>query len=181
MLQLMFGITAVLVIMMLAGKSFAATENTVTLGVRGDYGNPKGTGMSKAVFSRVRPGVALSATELATIGGALHAAMVAAQLTGTTLGDLMLASKSPGVSAKPDDNINIDRVLVCEWRTKTDSSVHTFTYPGVPTSSTGISELPEGERLNEVGKTAVAAALETFYNITEGEVVVLAGKVLQKS
>jgi hypothetical protein len=181
MLILLMGIAAVLVVFALAGKSFAGTENTVTLGVRGDYGNPNGTGISRAVFSRVRPGTALSATEMATMGGAFHAAMVAAQLTGTTLGDLMLATKSPGVSAKPDDNVNVDRVLVCEWRTKTESSVHTFTYPGVPTSSTGISEMPEGERLNEVGKTAVAAAIETFYNITEGEVVVLGGKVIQKS
>jgi hypothetical protein len=94
--------------------------------------------------------------------------------------DLMLASKSPGISAKPGASINVDRVLICEWRTKTNSSVHTFTYPGVPTTSTGVDKLNEGDRLNEVGKAAVAAAIETFYDITEGEVVVLSGKVLQK-
>jgi hypothetical protein len=157
-----------------------ATENTVVLGVGGDFGNPNGTGMSKLVLSRVRPGVNMSLVDLATSAGVFHAGLKTAGLTATNLGDISLTSKSPGISAKPDDDVNVDRILVVRWRKSTETSIHTFTLPGVPASGVNLENADGGERLTDAGKLVLAGLVETFYALTEGECVVLEGVVIQK-
>lgn len=142
----------------------------------GDFGNPSGTGISgvQVTFSSDTPATAI--TEVSTF----FAAIKTAQLTACNQSDLALQYKSPALNTKPGASVNVDRVLLATWRLKTDSAIHRITIPGVPETSTGISDMPEGERLNETGKLALASAIETCGGFAEDSVVVLQGKVFQK-
>lgn len=149
--------------------------------VVGDYGNPSGTGsaimaLEDLPYSSNEVGTAQTAVQT------FHAALVTADLTAAVLGDLAVSVVSESFPAKPEADVNVDRVLIYTWRTKQDSTIHRNTIHGVPATSTGIDKLPQGERLNETGKTALAAALTALYEIVApNEVIVLQGKVLQKA
>ncbi len=157
-----------------------ATENTMVIGVTGDFGNPNGTGVSKIVASRIWPSTVKALSDSVTLATAFHAALKTAQLTATNQGDLSQTAKSPATPDKPEASVNVDRILKIDWREKSASSLHTISIPGVPVVSTGLDKLAEGERLNDVGKAAAAAALETYYDLTADTIVILSGVVIQK-
>lgn len=149
--------------------------------VVGDYGNPAGTGVATLSFEFLPHDSSEMAT-LQTDIATFHAAAKTAQLTDTKIGDIQTAVVSENFPTKPALDVNIDRVLVYSWRTKNDAHIHRGTIHGVPASSTSITKFPEGERLNETGKTALAGALEALYQIADpNEVIILSGKVVQKS
>jgi hypothetical protein len=153
-----------------------ATKQTASIGCVGDFGNPSGTGISSV-------SVPFDATDLATgvtDTSAFFAAIKAAQLTGCNQSDLSLTFVSAALGDKPAADINVDRVLLATWREKNIATIHRISIPGVPVSSTGISNEAAGERLNDVGKAALAAALEGITGIAAGNIVVLQGKVFQK-
>lgn len=146
----------------------------------GDYGNPKGTGAGQLVCEDIPYG-ATEVGDAQTAMATYHAALVTAQLTATVFGDCSVAVKSENFPAKPAADVNVDRILQVTWRTKSDSSVHRQTIGGLPATSTGIDKLPEGERLNETGKAAIASALASLYKVVApDEVIVLSGVVFQK-
>lgn len=150
--------------------------------VVGDYGNPSGTGLAEMRFTDLPYGandVATAQTALATF----HAAMIAAALVATAQGDIGITLVSENFPDKPGADVNVDRRLEYSWRTKSDSSIKRGTLHGVPATSSGIDKLPQGERLNDTGKTALATALEALYAIDHATnpVIILSGKVLQKA
>lgn len=145
----------------------------------GDNGNPTGSGLTKLVLEEM---TVEDYTSQQTKVNGFVAALVTAQLTGCSKGDVTTAQKSESLAVKPGANINIDRQLVITWRKKNDSSVHRLTIPGAPSTSTGISMTDAGERINNVGRAALEAALNTAYGLTAETdgAVVLTGKVIQK-
>lgn len=143
-----------------------------------DFGNPGGSGLAAVHL----PDMSVEDySSVQTKLGAFHAAVKAAQLTGSNAGDLGNTYVSESTASRPEASINTDRRLVASYRTTGNRSVRRITIPGVPTTSTGISQEDAGERLNSVGKAALAAALEAAYGLTAGDVVILSGKVVQKS
>jgi len=152
-----------------------------TINVIGDYGNPAGTGLAQMKFNGL-PYSANEVTDAQTACQAFQAALITAQLTSTVIGDIGVTVLSENLNSKPGADVNIDRRCEYTWRTKQDSSIRRGTVHGVPATSTGVDKLPQGERLNDVGKAALAAALAAFYEIVlPDEVIVLQGKVLQKA
>jgi len=153
-------------------------DKQASYNVHGDYGNPTGTGVATitATFSDDDPTTA--ATEIQTF----HAALLTAQLTTCTLGDITLSYTTPGYNDKPATTppTNVDRVLLATWRLKSDRKIHRLTIPGIPASSTAIDKIDSGDRLNSVGKAALATAIEVCGGYDEDDVVVLQGKVFQK-
>jgi len=155
-------------------------ENKAIIQVVGDSGNPSGTGLAKIVLANIWPGVDTNITAKAPDMTTFHAALVTAQLTSTVVGDKALTSKMPFAATKPGVSCNVDRQLLVEWRTKTDSTPHSFTVPGVPKTSTNLELVDNGERLTEAGKAVVATAIEAVFSLSENSVVVKSGIVLQK-
>jgi hypothetical protein len=153
-----------------------ATKQTANIGCVGDFGNPSGTGISSVAV----PFDAVTLADAVTDVSAFFAAIKAAQLTACNQSDVGLTFVSAALGDKPGADVNVDRVLLATWREKGITAIHRISIPGVPVTSTGIDNEPAGERLNGVGKAALAAAIEAVTGITAGTVVVLQGKVFQK-
>lgn len=158
-----------------------AIENKAVITVKGDFGNPSGSGLSKITLADIWPGEAVDVTTKSPDMVTFHAALATAQLTATVVGTRSLTSKFPVAVAAPGADVNIDRELVVDWQLASSSKIRQTTIPGVPVTSTSLEKIPNGERLNAAGKTAVGAALEAAYGLTAGDIVVLRGKVLQKA
>jgi hypothetical protein len=156
-------------------------ENKAVIGCRGDFGNPSGSGLSKITLSDIWPGENVDLTAKSPDMVAFHAALVTAQLTATTVGSRSVTATMPANPAKPGADVNIDREIVCTWRLATSNKTRQLTVPGVPLTSTSIEKIDNGERLSDTGKAALATALEGAFGLSAGDVVVLYGKVLQKS
>ena len=147
-----------------------------SIGLVGDYGNPDGSGYAKmALYGLEDTARTTNLTRLT----AFHAALVTGQLTGTNIGESAVNYGDEAFSGKPAADINIDRKLVCRWRTTTDSSVKRITISGVPVGGTGTELVDAGERITLAGKGALEAALEAAYNLTADTCIVLSGIVLQ--
>jgi len=158
-----------------------ALENKAVITVKGDYGNPSGSGLAKITLADIWPGENVNVSEKSPDMVTFHAALATAQLTGTIVGTRSITSKFPVAVAAPGADVNIDRELVVDWQLTTSSKIRQTTIPGVPVSSTSLEKIPNGERLNVAGKTAVGAALEAAYGLAAGDIIVLRGKVLQKA
>lgn len=151
-------------------------ETNGQIQVKGDYGNPSGSGVASLSL------YGLTDEAHATVEGklaAFHAALVTAALTATVACDVAVNFVNPNYQSKPGTDTNIDRKMVVTWREKTATAIRRFTISGVPTTSANISLTDAGERLNDAGRTALQAAIETAYGLSVGDAVVISGVVLQ--
>lgn len=151
-------------------------KKIATIGCRGDFGNPSGTGITSLQTQFDAEDDEAAYTALA----AFFSALKTAQLTGCNQGDLTASWTSALFPAKPAAGVNVDRILLATWRLKEDVAIHRLTIPGVPETSTAITDMPEGERLNDTGKAALAAAIEAVGGYEAGDVIVLQGKIFVK-
>ena len=145
--------------------------------LRGDYGNPKDTGLSKLVVEDLESAdVPTGLTDMDTFADGLKTD----GFTACNVGDVTVSEITIQFQDKPGANVNVDRQLVCHFRKKTDNTVRKLTISGVPyTTGANFEGKPGGERISEAGKTALEARLDTLFGWTD-EAVVLSGKVLQK-
>lgn len=151
-------------------------ETQGNIQVKGDFGNPSGSGISNIeVYGLPDEAHATLETRL----GAFHAALVTAQLTSTVKCDTSVKYVAPDYKAKPGASVNIDRKITCTWRKKTETATRRITIDGVPSTSTAIDATDAGERINDTGRAALAAAIETLYGLTAGDVIVMTGIVTQ--
>lgn len=145
--------------------------------LRGDYGNPYGTGVSKLVVDDLESADAATAlTDMDTFADSL----VTGDFTDCNVGDVSVTSKTIQFAVKPAASVNVDRQLVCHFRKKTDDSVRKLTISGVGASATVLEEVAEGERLTDAAKAILEGYIDTLFGWT-AEAVVLYGKVLQKA
>ena len=149
---------------------------TGNIQAKGDFGNASGTGLSKIQL----PGLPdeVHAT-LETRLGVFHAALKTAQLTVTNVGEVGITYGDDASAVKPAASVNVDRKMVVTWNQTSDATIHRTTISGVPTTSTAIDEQDAGERINDVGRAALEAAINAMYAIADA--IVLTGKVIQKS
>jgi hypothetical protein len=153
------------------------SETNGQIQCKGDFGNPSGTGLASiSVYDLVDEVHADVKTKLTTF----HAALVTAQFTATVKCDTAVNFVDPDYKVKPGADVNVDRRISVTWRKKTETAIRRLTIPGVPTTSTAISDTDAGERINDTGRTALQAALEALYDLTAGDVIVLSGIVTQK-
>jgi hypothetical protein len=147
---------------------------TGTIGLQGDYGTLTGKGKIVLADMPVEAyGDAISALQT------FHAALVTAQLTATNIAQCKPAYNDEVSGIEPAADVNIDRKLVALWHTTTDSTSRKITISGVPATSSGITLETMGERLNAVGRGALAGALESVYGLTADTVIVDQGYVIQ--
>jgi hypothetical protein len=153
------------------------SETNGQIQCKGDAGNPSGTGLANmSVYDLTDAAHADIKTKLVTF----HAALVTAQLTETVQCDTAVNYVDPDYKVKPGTGVNIDRRISCTWRKKTETAVRRLTIPGVPVTSTAITKTDAGERINDVGRTALQAALLALYGGEAGDIIVLSGIVTQK-
>ena len=144
--------------------------------VKGDAGNPTGSGLSKMTLPR------MSDEAHATIEGRLktyHGALVTAQLTATNLGEVGVTYGDGASADKPEAGVNVDRKMVVTWNRTSDSTTRRHTIPGVPATGTGFDVQDAGERINDTGRSALASAMNAAYGYSD--IVILTGKVLQSA
>lgn len=147
-----------------------------TVQLRGDYGNPAGTGIAKLVVDNLEDAtVALALVSMDTFADSLKTGL----FTGCNVGDTSVVDYAVQFVAKPASSINIDRQLVVHFRKKTDSTIRKLTISGIADDSTVLEAAAVGERLTDAGKTTLEGYLDTLFGWT-AEAVVLYGKVLQK-
>ena len=145
---------------------------------KGDFGNPSGTGIAKIQVSGL-PDEAHATLE--TRLSAFHSALVTAQLTATNAGECSVTYGNDSSASKPGADVNVDRKIIVTWNRASDATIHRLTVSGVPSTSTSISPQDAGERINDAGRTALAAAINTVYALTPADAIVLTGKVIQKA
>lgn len=148
--------------------------------VKGDFGNPSGSGKARTVVYDLP-----ESDDKATLKGrleAFHDALVTANIVKTNRGDVAVIYNSDGVGTKPGADVNIDRKCEVTWRKTGDNGVHKTTLSGAHTIAGGAFELQDaGERMTNTAKAAMAAALETLYGLSAGDVVVEVAKVIQET
>lgn len=144
--------------------------------LRGDYGNPYGTGVAKLVVDDLESlDAATALTDMDTFADAL----VTGDFTDANVGDVSVTVKTTQFATMPGASVNVDRQLVVHYRKKTDDSVRKLTISGIGTAGTIIEKVDKGERLNATGRATLEGYLDTLFGWT-AEAVVLYGKVLQK-
>ncbi|MCK5600629.1 hypothetical protein KAR91_02100 [Candidatus Pacearchaeota archaeon] len=147
-----------------------------TVQVRGDYGNPSGTGLGKIVVDNLESATAaLGLTDMDTFVDSL----VTGNFTECNVGDVSVTTYTTQFTTKPAAGVNIDSQLVVHFRKKTDSTIRKLTISGIAETSTVLEAADAGKRLTEAGKTALEGYLDTLFGWTT-EAVVLYGKLLVK-
>lgn len=145
--------------------------------LRGDYGNPTGTGIAKLVVDNLESAdAATGLTDMDTFADSL----VTGDFTDCAVSDVSVTVKTIQFADKPGASVNVDRQLVVHFRKKDDDTVRRLTVSGIGPSATVLEAAQEGERLTAAGKTTLEGYLDTLYGWTD-QAVVLYGKVLQKS
>lgn len=152
----------------------ALTQGVIQL--RGDFGNPSGSGLAKLVLHD------LTSADSATAKTALNTFGAALKTDGFTLcniGDISVVDKTLQFKDKPGGSVNVDSKLEVTWRTKTDDTTRSLTISGIAETSTQLESADDGKRLTDAGKVALAAHLTTLYGLAaEDAAVVLYGKFI---
>jgi hypothetical protein len=144
--------------------------------VKGDAGNPNGSGLSKMSLPRMDDE---AHADIEARLKTYHAALKTAQFTATNIGEVGVTYGDGSSALKPGASVNTDRKMVTTWNRTSDSAIRRHTIPGVPASGTGFELQDAGERINDTGRTALAAAMNAAYGYDD--IVILTGKILQPS
>lgn len=144
--------------------------------LRGDYGNPSGTGLGKLVVDNLESADAATAlTAMDTFVDSL----VTGNFTECNVGDVSVTVYTTQFTVKPAADVNIDSQLVVHFRKKTDSTIRKLTISGIAEDSTVLEATDAGKRLTDAGKTTLEGYLDILFGWTT-EAVVLYGKMLVK-
>ena len=123
-------------------------KGIVTL--RGDYGNPTGSGIAKLVVDNLESADAATAlTDMDTFADSL----VTGDFTDCAVSDVAVTVKTVQFADKPAASVNVDRQLVVSFRKKSDDTIRRLTISGVGASATILEAADSGERLTAAGKT----------------------------
>lgn len=147
-----------------------------TVILRGDYGNPTGSGIAKLVVDNLESAdVATALTAMDTFADSL----VTGDFTDCAVSDVSVVDKTIQFADKPGTGTNVDRQLIVSFRKKTDDTIRQLTISGIGASATVLETVDAGQRLTTAAKTTLEGYLDTLFGWTD-QAVVLYGHVLQK-
>jgi hypothetical protein len=105
---------------------------TAVTQVRGDFGNPKGTGYASIRFEGIEAeDEAAALVAMDTFVDALKGAA----FTAANVGNTSITSYALQSAAKPAANVNIDSQLVVLWRHSSEVRPRRLTIPGIAPGS----------------------------------------------
>lgn len=145
--------------------------------MRGDFGNPAGTGIAKLVVDNLESADAATAlTDMDTFADSL----VTGGFTECNVGDVAVTVKTVQYADPPAADVNVDAQLFVTFRKKTDATTRRLTISGIDPASALLESATEGKRLTAAGKTTLEGYLDTLFGWTD-EAVVITGKLIIKA
>ena len=145
--------------------------------VRGDIGNPSGSGFGKIVVDNLESAdAATGLTDMDTFADSL----VSGGFTECNVGDVSVTTYTIQTPIKPAADVNIDSQLHVTYRKKSEQGIRRLTISGMDPASALLGSLSEGKRLTDAGKTTLEGYLDTLFGWTS-EAVVLVGKHMIKA
>lgn len=145
--------------------------------LRGDFGNPSGSGIAKLVVDNLESlDVATALVAMDTFADNL----VLGGFTECNVGDVSVTDKTVQYADAPGAAVNVDAQLFCTFRKKTDSTTRRLTISGVDPASALLENATEGKRLTAAGKATLEGYLDTLFGWTD-EAVVITGKLIIKA
>ena len=141
--------------------------------VRGDIGNPKGTGYAKITVDNL---------ESADAAAALIAmdtfvdALAGNGFTECNVGNTSVTVYALQGAAKPGTGINVDGQLVVQFRNSGELRVRRLTIPGCDYDSAVLEDRDAGRRLTTAGAATLQGYIETLFAWGLDECVIIDGK-----
>lgn len=137
--------------------------------VRGDYGNPKGTGFAKITIDNLESDDAETGlTDMDTFVDAL----VSNSFTECNVGNTGITVYSYQAVAKPAADVNVDDQLVVYFRKGASGGRRKLTIPGIDPDSALLELTAAGKRLTTAGAATLAGLLDTLFGWTaEAEII----------
>lgn len=145
--------------------------------VRGDFGNPTGTGYAVITVENLEDADAeTAATSMDTFVDSLKSG----GFTGCNVADTRITINVPQTAAKPGASVDIDDQLIVFFKDGTKAEKpRRLTISGIDPDSALLVEGDAGKRLSDAGKTTLAGYLDTLFGWTS-QAVVLVGKFRTK-
>jgi hypothetical protein len=145
--------------------------------LRGDFGNPKGTGYAKLRVDNLESAdAATGLTDMDTFADSLKTG----GFTDCNVGNTKVTVFSGQNAAKPASNVNVDSQLIVMFRKGTEEQVRKLTIPGIDVGSTLLEEDSAGLRLTTAGAATLAGYIDTLFGWTS-QAVIISGKCLVKA
>lgn len=145
--------------------------------LRGDFGNPTGTGYAKIRVDNLESADAATAlTDMDTFADSLKSG----GFTDCNVGNTKVTVFSGINAAKPAADVNVDSELIVMFRKGTEEQVRRLTIPGIDPASALLEADSAGLRLTAAGAATLAGYLDTLFGwVTQA--VVISGKCIIKS
>jgi len=150
--------------------------NAVTQ-LRGDFGNPKGTGYASIRFEDIE--AADEAAALIAMDTFVDA-LKGANFTAANVGNTSITSYALQSAAKPAANVNVDSQLVVMWRHSSEIRPRRLTISGIAPTSPVLEEKDAGVRMTAAASLVLQGLIETLQGWLLGECVIIEGKYLVK-
>lgn len=144
--------------------------------IRGDFGNPTGTGYAKITVDNLESAdVATALTNMDTFVDALKTgAFTAANVGKTAVTQEVLQSAD-----KPAADVSVDDQLIVVFEKASEGTARRLTIPGCDPDSAVLTAKSEGRRLTDAGATTLEGLLDTLFGWTD-EASVRVGKFISK-
>lgn len=131
--------------------------------VRGDYGNPRGTGIAKITVDNLES--ADAATGLTAMDTFVDS-LVTGGFTECNVGNTGVTVYALQAAAKPAADVNVDAQLVVYFRKGTEQGRRKLTIPGIDADSALLELTDAGKRLTAAGQTTLAGYIDTLFGWT---------------
>ena len=145
--------------------------------LRGDLGNPRGTGYAKLVVDNLESADAATAlTDMDTFVDSL----VTGGFTECNVGNTTVTVFSGQKAVKPVADVNVDSQLIVTFKKGTEQQNRRLTISGMDPASVLLESTSAGKRLTAAGATTLEGYIDTLFGWTL-QANVIEGKWLVKS
>ena len=145
--------------------------------IRGDYGNPNGTGYAKVSVDNLESADAATAlTDMDTFVDSL----VTGGFTECTVGKSSVTIEALQSADKPGADVSVDDQLIVTFEKASEGKTRTLTISGMDPDSALLTAKSEGRRLSDSGITTLEGYLNTLFGWV-GEASIRVGKFVSKT
>lgn len=145
--------------------------------LRGDFGNPTGTGYAKLRVDNLESADAATAlTDMDTFADSLNTG----GFTACNVGNTKVTVFSGQAAAKPGAAVNVDSQLIVVFRKGTEEQVRRMTIPGIDPDSALLEADSAGLRLTAAGATTLEGYINTLFGWS-GQASIVSGKCIIKT
>lgn len=147
--------------------------------IRGDFGNPKGTGYGKITVDNLESAdAATGLTDMDTFVDSLKSG----GFSDANVGNTSVTIYALQGADKPGADVNVDSQLVVLFRKGSEKEVRKLTISGIDPASALLESTSAGRRLTTAGQTTLAGYIDTLFGWTLGDAsVIIEGKHLIKA